>query len=89
MAQTIMCDEHPDTPALYLVTKTDDGEVASLCPASMIGFAIAYLAALAPEQLAPPPKPPARTRKPKAAAAELPAAVPDSADSQPAGHAAG
>lgn len=70
MAQAINCDTpvHGDepVPAVLVITNVPEAEVSGLCLDCATGFAIAWLGAFAPEQLAPPepPKPkPARTRK--------------------------
>lgn len=69
MAQPIQCDGPDLEVALYIITNQDTGDILAFCVSCFADFCQAYLTAVAPDRLAPPPAPKARKRRTAAAGA--------------------
>jgi hypothetical protein len=49
MAQTLYCDDHPEAPAVMIVTNLIDGEVATLCGGCVGPWCLALAQAVMPD----------------------------------------
>lgn len=69
VAQQQMCDGPDGGPAIFLVHNIEQGEVNGFCLGCFADFCQAFLQAVDPARLAPPPAKPARKKRTPAAAA--------------------